>query len=77
MKLEFFLLYFYVPELRGKRCLSMLFHILDVNPSVLNVESGLIVICHPICRINSTAACVMLSYVYCCDFCDADGVSVA
>ena len=50
----------------------MLFHILYVNPSVLNVETCQIVSCHPIYRINSTSACVMLCYVYCYDFCDSD-----
>ncbi|KAG2635594.1 hypothetical protein PVAP13_2NG401400 [Panicum virgatum] len=65
MKLVLFLLYFHVPELRGKQCLSMLFHIMDVNPSVLNVESFQIVSCHSIYRINSAAACVMLCYVNC------------
>ena len=32
-----------VPKLRGERCLVMSFHTLDVNPSVLNVESCQIV----------------------------------
>ncbi|PUZ78210.1 hypothetical protein GQ55_1G435100 [Panicum hallii var. hallii] len=72
MNLVFLLLYFYVPKLRGKRCLSMLFHILDVKPSVLNVESCQVVSCHPIYRINSTSACVMMCYVYSYDFCDSD-----
>jgi len=57
MNLVFLLLYFYVPKLRGKRCLSLLFHILDVKRTVLNVESSQVVSCHPIYRINSISAC--------------------
>ncbi|KAG2654901.1 hypothetical protein PVAP13_1NG560701 [Panicum virgatum] len=73
MNLVFLLLYFYVPKLRGKRCLSMLFHILDVNPYCFECRiMPCVVSCHPIYRINSTSACVMLCYVYCYDFCDSD-----
>ena len=56
--------------------LSMLFHIMDVNPSVLNVESFQIVSCHSIYRINSAAACVMLLMLTAM-ISVTDGVSVA